>query len=119
MIEFGYQENQLAIFLTEVHHPATRGLAECTDTNAGRFANCRWYHQDLRADGGTYRFITQRFKCNFRAITVAPKGDGQPKKMERPKKTTPPISSYIETLSCLFDVPYCTVVIELRRFPCS
>jgi hypothetical protein len=45
MIEFEYRENQLAVFPTEIHHPATRGLIECTGTNAGRFANCRRYHQ--------------------------------------------------------------------------
>jgi hypothetical protein len=38
MIEFEYREKQLAVLLTEVHHPATRGLVECTGTNAGRFA---------------------------------------------------------------------------------
>jgi hypothetical protein len=45
MIEFGYRENQLAVFLTEVHHPATRGLVEYTGTNAGRFPNRRRHHQ--------------------------------------------------------------------------
>jgi hypothetical protein len=43
--EFEYRENQLAVFLAEVHHPATRGLVECTGINAGRFANYRRYHQ--------------------------------------------------------------------------
>jgi hypothetical protein len=28
MIEFEYRENELAVFLTEVHRPATRGLVE-------------------------------------------------------------------------------------------
>jgi hypothetical protein len=28
MMEFEYRENKLAVFLTEVHHPATRGLVE-------------------------------------------------------------------------------------------
>jgi hypothetical protein len=45
MREFECRENQLAVFLTEVHHPATRGFVECTGTNAGRFANCRRHHQ--------------------------------------------------------------------------
>jgi hypothetical protein len=47
MMEFEYRENQLAILLAEVHHPATRSLVECTGTNAGRFANSRWHHQIL------------------------------------------------------------------------
>jgi hypothetical protein len=34
MIEFEYRENQLAIVLTEIHHPATRSLVECAGTNA-------------------------------------------------------------------------------------
>jgi hypothetical protein len=51
MIEFEYRENQSAVFLTEVHHPATRGLVECTGTNAGRFANCRRHHQLCRKSG--------------------------------------------------------------------
>jgi hypothetical protein len=38
MIDFEYRENQLAVFLTEVHHTATGGLVEYTGTNAGRFA---------------------------------------------------------------------------------
>jgi hypothetical protein len=33
MMEFEYRENQLALFLTEIHHPVTRGLVECTGTN--------------------------------------------------------------------------------------
>jgi hypothetical protein len=47
MIEFEYRENQLAVFLTEVHHPATRGIIECTGTNAERFANCRRHRQNV------------------------------------------------------------------------
>jgi hypothetical protein len=57
--------------------------------------------QDLRTAGGTYRFTAQRFKCIFRAISEASKVDGQPKKIGWPKKITPAMSSYIETLSCL------------------
>jgi hypothetical protein len=34
VIEFESRENQLAIFLTEVHHPATRNIVECAGTNA-------------------------------------------------------------------------------------
>jgi hypothetical protein len=45
MIELGYRENQLAVFLTEIHHPATRGLIKRTDTNTGRFINCTRHHQ--------------------------------------------------------------------------
>jgi hypothetical protein len=45
MVEFEYRENQLAVFLTKVHHPVTRGLVECVGANARRFANCRWHHQ--------------------------------------------------------------------------
>jgi hypothetical protein len=44
MIEFEYRENQLAVFLAEVHQPTTPGLVECTGTNAGRFTNCSQYH---------------------------------------------------------------------------
>jgi hypothetical protein len=44
MTEFEYRENQFAVFLTEVHHQATRDLVECTATKAGRFANCRQHH---------------------------------------------------------------------------
>jgi hypothetical protein len=44
MIEFEDRDNQLTIFLTEVHHPATRGLVICTGTNAGGFANCKRHH---------------------------------------------------------------------------
>jgi hypothetical protein len=45
MREFEYRENQLAVFLTDVHHPATRGLVESTDTNAGRCIDCMQHHQ--------------------------------------------------------------------------
>jgi hypothetical protein len=45
MIEFEYREKQLALFLTKVHHPTTRGLVECTGINTGRFANCRRHHE--------------------------------------------------------------------------
>jgi hypothetical protein len=51
IIEFEHRENQLEGFLTEVHHPATRGLVECTGTKAGRFANCRRHHQLCRKSG--------------------------------------------------------------------
>jgi hypothetical protein len=51
MIESEYRENQLERFLSEVHHPATRGLVEYTGTNAGRFANCRRHHQLCRKSG--------------------------------------------------------------------
>jgi hypothetical protein len=54
MIEFKYRENQLAVFLTEVHHPATRGLVEYTGTNAGRFANCSRHHQIVSKVGCGY-----------------------------------------------------------------
>jgi hypothetical protein len=39
MIKVQSRENQLAVFLIEVYHPATRDFVECTGTNAGRFAN--------------------------------------------------------------------------------
>jgi hypothetical protein len=45
MIEFQYRENQLAVFLTEVHHSATHSLVECIGTNAGPCANCMRHHQ--------------------------------------------------------------------------
>jgi hypothetical protein len=32
LIEFKYRENQLVVFLTEVHHPATHSLVECPGT---------------------------------------------------------------------------------------
>jgi hypothetical protein len=54
MIEFEYRDNQLAAFLTEVHHPVTGGLVECTGTNAGRFANCRRRHQIVLKVGRGY-----------------------------------------------------------------
>jgi hypothetical protein len=54
MIEFEYRKNQFAVFLTEVHHPATRGLVECTGTNAGRFTNCRRHPQIVLKAGRGY-----------------------------------------------------------------
>jgi hypothetical protein len=57
MIEFEYRENQLTVFLTEVHHPATRGLLECTGTNPGRLANCRRHHQIVPKVGRGYLVI--------------------------------------------------------------
>jgi hypothetical protein len=54
MIEFEYRENQLAVFLTEVHHPTTRGLVECTGTNAGHFANHGRHHQIVPKVGHGY-----------------------------------------------------------------
>jgi hypothetical protein len=57
MIEFEYRENQLAVFLTEVHHPAFRGLVECTGSNAGCFANCRRDHQIVPKVGHGYLAI--------------------------------------------------------------
>jgi hypothetical protein len=54
MIEFEHRENQLAVFLTEAHHRATRGLVECPGTNAGRFANCRRHHQIVPKVGRGY-----------------------------------------------------------------
>jgi hypothetical protein len=45
VIEFEYRDNNLTVFLTQVHHPATRGLVECLSTNAERFANCRRHQQ--------------------------------------------------------------------------
>jgi hypothetical protein len=44
VIEFEDRENQLVVFLTEIHHRTARGLVECTGTDAGRFANCRRHH---------------------------------------------------------------------------
>jgi transposase len=57
--------------------------------------------RELRAAGYTYRFIADRFKCSFRAISSASQAQDAPKKIGRPRKITPEISSYIETLSCL------------------
>jgi hypothetical protein len=57
MIEFEDRENQLAIFLTELHHPETRGLVEGTGINAGRFANCRRHHQIVPKVGRGYLAI--------------------------------------------------------------
>jgi hypothetical protein len=57
MIEFESQENQFAVFLTEVHHPATRGLVECTGTNAGRFENYRQHYQIVPKVGRRYLTI--------------------------------------------------------------
>jgi hypothetical protein len=54
MLEFEYRKNQLAVFLTEIPHPATRGLVECTGTNAGRFANSRRHHQIVPKVGREY-----------------------------------------------------------------
>jgi hypothetical protein len=54
MIEFGYRENQLAVFLAEVHHPATHGLVERTGTSAGRFENCSRHHQIVPKVGRGY-----------------------------------------------------------------
>jgi hypothetical protein len=54
MIEFESRESQLAVFLTEVHHPATRGFVECTGTNAGHFANCRRHRQIVPKVGRGY-----------------------------------------------------------------
>jgi hypothetical protein len=51
IIEFEYRENQLAVFLTEVHCPATRSFVECIGTNAGRFANCGRHHQIVSKSG--------------------------------------------------------------------
>jgi hypothetical protein len=45
IIEFEYRENQLALFLTEFHHPATRDLVECTGTDAGHFPNFKRHYQ--------------------------------------------------------------------------
>jgi hypothetical protein len=59
MIEFEHRENQLAVFLTEVHHPATRGLVECTGTNARRFANCRGHHRIVPKVGRGYLAVRQ------------------------------------------------------------
>jgi hypothetical protein len=57
IIEFEYRENQLAVVLTEIHHPSTRGLVECTGTNAGRFANCGQHHQIVPKVGGGYLVV--------------------------------------------------------------
>jgi hypothetical protein len=54
MIEFEYRQNQLAVFLTEVHHPETRGFVECTGTSAGRFTNCRRHQQIVLKAGCGY-----------------------------------------------------------------
>jgi hypothetical protein len=54
IIEFEYRENQFAVFLTEIHHSATRGLVECTGTNAGRFANCGRHRQIVLKVGRGY-----------------------------------------------------------------
>jgi hypothetical protein len=54
MTAFKCQENQLAVFLTEIHHPATRSLVECAGTNAGRFENCGRYHQIVPKVGRGY-----------------------------------------------------------------
>jgi hypothetical protein len=54
MIESEYRENQLAVFLTEVHHPATRGLVECAGTNDGRFVNCKRHQQIVQKVGHGY-----------------------------------------------------------------
>jgi hypothetical protein len=54
MIEFEYRENPQAAFMTEAHHPATRGFVEYTGTNAGRFANCRRHHQIVTKVGPVY-----------------------------------------------------------------
>jgi hypothetical protein len=57
MIEFEYRENLLPVFLTEVHHPATRSVVERTGTNAGRFAKCRGDHQIVPNIGRGYLAI--------------------------------------------------------------
>jgi hypothetical protein len=67
MTESEYRDNQLAVFLTEVHHPATRGLVECTGINAGRFANCRRYHQIVPKAGRGYLAV-QNVPCIKRMI---------------------------------------------------
>jgi hypothetical protein len=54
MIDFKNRENQLAVFLTEIHHTATRSLVECTGTNARRFANCGRHHQIVPKVGRGY-----------------------------------------------------------------
>jgi hypothetical protein len=54
MIKFEYRDNQLAVFLTEVHHPAIRGLVKCTGTKAGRFANSRRHYQIVTKVGRGY-----------------------------------------------------------------
>jgi predicted RNA binding protein YcfA (HicA-like mRNA interferase family) len=54
MIESEYRENQLAVFLTEVHHPAIRGVGESTGTKAGRFATYRRHYQIIPKVGCGY-----------------------------------------------------------------
>jgi hypothetical protein len=54
MTGFEYRENQLAVFLTKVHHPTARGLVECPDTNAGRLPHCRRNDQIVPKVGRGY-----------------------------------------------------------------
>jgi hypothetical protein len=57
MRELESREDQLAVFLTTGHHPATCGLVECTGTNAERFANCRQHHQIVPKVGSVYSAV--------------------------------------------------------------
>jgi hypothetical protein len=56
----------------------------------------------LLGAGCTYRFIAHEFHCSFSSISDArTPSDVTPKQMGRPKKITPEISSFIETVSRL------------------
>jgi hypothetical protein len=57
--------------------------------------------QDLRGLGFTYQTITERMHCSTRAISPKRGMALDHKKMGRPKKLTPEISQFIETLSYL------------------